>query len=338
MSLTIGVILPHTKIFGGVKRFLEIGNILVDKGHRFIIFTPEGAAPSWFTFRGEIKTLIELQHVSFDALFATEMEYLNDLKTANAQIRIYYAVLERRQIKKVLKEKDIHIFANSTKLYNYLGGDSNPRLVKAIGGIDLQKFAFRRKPEATKNDAFVVMVYGRFYRKKKGTLLVVRACERLFRKGYNIKLQLFDSPIDEVSRKKVRNFKTTVPFEFFVDYPVQQIANLYYKADVFISAERNAGWCNTGAEAMACGTPLIATTSGTTDFLIDNKTGIVVWRFSYFIERAIKKVYEDAAFRNAMLVPARKKIEEFSWERLSSTIEEYIVKNLDIRNADSRAS
>ena len=39
--MNLGVLLPHTKLYGGVKRFLELGNIFVTKGHRFIVFTPD---------------------------------------------------------------------------------------------------------------------------------------------------------------------------------------------------------------------------------------------------------------------------------------------------------
>jgi glycosyltransferase involved in cell wall biosynthesis len=192
-------------------------------------------------------------------------------------------VLERPYIRKILKEEGVLVFANSVKLYNYLNGDTNTKVIKAIGGIDLNKFAFRPKQDKKSAEPFIVMAYGRFYRKKKGTMMVVKACERLYKKGYNIKLHLFDTPVDEESRRKVENFKCKVPFQFFVDYPVKDVAQLYYQADVFVSAERNAGWCNTGAESMACGTPLIATTSGTKDFLFDEETGLVVLRFSFFI-------------------------------------------------------
>ena len=84
--LTLGVILPHTKIFGGVKRFFEIGNILVGKGHRFIIFTPEGKAPDWFPFDGEIAVLMTLSDYSFDAIFITEPKYLDHLHHARMRL------------------------------------------------------------------------------------------------------------------------------------------------------------------------------------------------------------------------------------------------------------
>ena len=42
MIMKLGVLLPHTKLYGGVKRFLELGNIFVEKGHDFYVFTPDG--------------------------------------------------------------------------------------------------------------------------------------------------------------------------------------------------------------------------------------------------------------------------------------------------------
>ncbi len=46
--MKIAVILPHIKLFGGVKRYLELGNVFVDMGHQFIIYVPEKAKIDWF--------------------------------------------------------------------------------------------------------------------------------------------------------------------------------------------------------------------------------------------------------------------------------------------------
>lgn len=324
---TLGVILPHTRIFGGVKRFFEIGNILVDKGHRFIVFTPEGSAPQWFPFKGEVLPLIHLPDYTLDALFITEPEYLDHLLRARVALRIFYAVLQRRYIRKVAKRNDLIVFANSGTLYDYLRGKSNDNVVKCVGGIDTEKFQFRPRPPKKSGEPLVVLVYGRFYRRKKGTMLVVKACEKLYKKGYNLRLLLFDAPVDEQARQKVRDFTCKLPFEFVVDYPVERLADLYHKADLFISAERNAGWSNTSAEAMACGVPVIATQSGTADFLHDGETGLVVWRHPLFIRRAVRKLYADEALRAALAHQARKTIEGFSWKQLAENIEEFVLDN-----------
>ncbi|HET9485969.1 MAG TPA: glycosyltransferase [Chryseosolibacter sp.] len=326
--LTIGVILPHTKVFGGVKRFFEIGNILIGRGHKFMVFTPDGQPPDWFPFQGPTIKLSVISGYSFDALFTTEPDYLGELEKATTSLRIFYAVLQRRYIKRVAARKDLLVFANSERLYQYLGGEKKDNLVRCIGGIDGQKFQFHPKTLKKPDEPFNILVYGRFYRKKKGTALVVKACEALYRKGYHLKLLLFDAPVDVAAREKVSAFNCKLPHKFYVDYPVGKIAELYYLADIFVSAERNAGWSNTAAEAMACGVPVIATKSGTEDFLFHEQTGLVVWRHPWFIQRAIKRLYHDETLRAALAARARKKIEEFSWQHLAVTIETLIFTKL----------
>ncbi|MEX1241922.1 MAG: glycosyltransferase family 4 protein [Cyclobacteriaceae bacterium] len=327
-SLILGVILPHTKIFGGVKRFFEIGNILIAKGHQFMVFTPDAQPPDWFDFKGPVLKLDGIAAYSMDVLFTTEPGFLDHVEKATTRLRIFYAVLQRRYIKKVVARKDLIIFANSGRLYQYLGGERKSTLFRCIGGIDTEKFYFRKKRVKPSGDPLVVLVYGRFYRKKKGTLLVVKACEALYRKGYKMKLLLFDAPVDEAARKKVEAFTCKLPFQFVVDYPVGRVAELYHQADLFVSAERNAGWSNTSAEAMACGVPVIATRSGTEDFLIHGETGLVTWRHSWFIQRAIKRLYNNENLRATLPINARKKIEEFSWEHLAAMIEKVILEKL----------
>ena len=328
MALRLGVILPHARLYGGVKRFFEVGNILISKGHQFTVFTPEGLAPSWFAFRGPVMRLEEMAVHSFDAVFTTEPGLLAALDNANTNLRIFYAVLERRAIKKVVARKDLVVFANSGRLYDYLGGDKAGNLFPCVGGIDTEKFAFREKPPKASGEPFVVLAYGRFYRKKKGTNLVISACEALYRKGLNISLLLFDTPVEEQFRKRVKEFTCNMPFQFVVDHPVERLAELYYRADVFVSAERNAGWSNTSAEAMACGVPVIATRSGTEDFLFHEQTGLVTWRHPWFIRRAISSLYGDEHRRGKLASNARKKIEEFSWKHLADTIEKVISEKL----------
>jgi hypothetical protein len=43
--MKIAALLPHVGIFGGVRRYLEIGNELVRRGYPFVLFTPDGSKP-----------------------------------------------------------------------------------------------------------------------------------------------------------------------------------------------------------------------------------------------------------------------------------------------------
>lgn len=313
-SIHFGVILPNTKLFGGVRRFFELGKILHRKGHRMTIFSPEGQYPDWFEYPGEVQQLSSLDQYALDVLIITEHQFLKELVQANARVKCFYHVGPRAKLNDVLKHKDIIILANSTNMYLYDKKKYGIEAVKAVGGVHISK---EPKILIESNEPFTIMCYGRLSRKGKGTGLVVRAAEKLHRLGYNVKLILFDKPLDEKSQRKIDEFKTSVPFEFILNHPVDQNEVLFKRADVFVAVEKKGGWCNTAAEAMACGVPVVASKTGTADFLIDGVTGLKVWRHPYFIRRALQKLIKDISLRRKLADHAYQKIQEFGWEPLS---------------------
>ena len=60
------------------------------------------------------------------------------------------------------------------------------------------------------------MAYGRIVERVKGTHYVVSACEKLYAQGYNIKLLLYDTPVDEGAARRIKEFTCKCPFEFVV--------------------------------------------------------------------------------------------------------------------------
>jgi len=50
--MKIGVITPHLECFGGIRRFLEIGNVMVDRGHDYVVYSRRGQRCGWFKFKG----------------------------------------------------------------------------------------------------------------------------------------------------------------------------------------------------------------------------------------------------------------------------------------------
>jgi glycosyltransferase involved in cell wall biosynthesis len=318
---TIGVILPSAKLFGGIRRFFELGERFTQQGHRMIILTPEGIMPDWFNYNSTVDKIANISQYNFTALFAMQKEALNQLLNASASIRIFYHILKSEEIKEVIKHPEIKIFANST---NILQHDKKKYGIDAIllqGGVNLPATI---KDVSKNDDVFTIMCFGRLGRMRKGTRFVVRAAEKLYRQGYEIKLLLFDTPVDEKSQKLVEKFTTRVPFEFVLNHPVAENESLFKRASVFVSAEKNAGWSNSSAEALSCGIPLIATLSGTKDFLIHNKTGLVVWRNSFSIARALKKLIKDKQLRVKLSINGRKKIESYGWDDLAAKILSYI--------------
>ena len=62
--MNLGVVLPCTLLYGGVKRFMELGNIFIEMGHRFTVYSPDAQQPDWFDFKGEVKLFEALNTVS----------------------------------------------------------------------------------------------------------------------------------------------------------------------------------------------------------------------------------------------------------------------------------
>lgn len=322
--MKFGVILPHTKLFGGVKRFFELGNYFIQKGHSMVVFTPDAQQPDWFDFKGDIQKVSSIEQYSLDVLFFVEVAVLNHVLKANAKQKVFYHVIERAILKDVLKHKEITIFANSTNIYNFVKRKYGVESVKAFGAVDTKKYT--PPEEKIERDTINIMAYGRISRKRKGTHLVVKACERLYKRNKNIKLILFDSPNNAEEEKEIEDFRCKVPFEFITNHPVIENKSLFQKADIFVSGEKRAGWSNTAAEAMASGVAVVATISGTMDFVLHEKTGIRVKRNSFSIGWGIKKLIRSEVMRQKYSKNGVQHIKKFDWEVLADSIIAHFTK------------
>ncbi|PZX16672.1 glycosyl transferase family 1 [Breznakibacter xylanolyticus] len=318
--MVLAVILPHSKLYGGVKRFFELGNIFIDHGHQFIVFNEKGDRPNWFDFKGDICSFSEIDKYSFDAFFFTEPRYLNLVLQAKARRKIFYFVRGNENLRIFRKFKEIEVFANSTNMYDLAKRKFGIEAFKAFGGINTKLYQTPIFKERDLDEPFVVMAYGRLTEGRKGTKYVVRACERIYKKNPNVRLLLFDTPVDEKMKKAIAEFTAKVPFEFVQNHPVDKNPELFQRANVFVAPEKKAGWSNTSVEAMACGIPVIATKSGTNDFLFHEQTGLIVRRNSFSVARAIKRLMKDEALRVRLAKAGRKEIENFDWEILANRI------------------
>lgn len=323
--MNLGVILPHTKLYGGVKRFLELGNIFIKLGHNFTVYTIEGKTPDWYDFKGETKSFGKLKEDTIDALFTTETKFLEELITANTRRRIFYHVRITENLRPILKHRNIEIFACSTNIYLHDKKKYGIEAFKALGGIDIANYQPKNN-YIVKDRSFCIMAYGRLVERVKGTKYVIKACERLYKQGYNIRLLLFDTAVNEKAQNLIDNFSTPVPFDFIQNHPFEKNYELFNQADLFVAAERHAGWSNTVCEAMSCGLPVIATKAGTIDLLIDNETGLRTLRYTFLFCRKIKRMIEDEALRERLGRNARKQVEQFDWQKLAHKILSYFTE------------
>jgi glycosyltransferase involved in cell wall biosynthesis len=324
-GLKIGAVLPHTMLYGGVKRFLELGNFFVAKGHHAFIFTRDGKLPEWFDFKGNVFSFDKLDDLELDVLFFTESSFAPLVKRSKSARKIFYFVRANENLKKIKKSVDnVEFFANSTNMVKLAKQKFNIDAFPAIGGLNPDQYSPKIDLSTKPAQSFEILAYGRLAEGRKGTKYVVRACERLYKNGYNIHLTLFDTPVTTKMEKAIKEFSTSVPYSFVLNHPVERNQEIFHKADVFVAPEKKAGWANTVVEAMACGIPVVATISGTMDFLFDGKTGLIITRNSKEIAKAILRLMENENLRREMADRATEKVKSFGWNVLGDKILKYL--------------
>lgn len=121
--------------------------------------------------------------------------------------------------------------------------------------------------------------------------------------------------------------RARVPVEFHLDLPQDRMAELFSRADIFLMAERRAGWSNTSAEAMACGLPVVATRAGALSEIVeDGVTGILVPPAdSKALSEALRLLLADPELCRRMGDAGRQRvIENFTWRQTAlRTVEVY---------------
>lgn len=316
--MRISLFLPHVGVFGGVRRFVELGNVWAGQGHDVTLFHPDGRPPGWLPFSGATRPLAEAAHVAADLAFGADPHTFPAFAAHGARTRVYYCVIEGDPgVALALAQPGVRLAANSGPLRRHLARRTGGAVLDGIGGINLRQFV----PDPTRRTVRLrVLINGRRSRPKKGTDLVLRALAPLARR-MEFEIVLFDS-VGEGNRQDPRDGAPLPPNARFVLGPSQpELVALYQSAHVFVAAERKAGWCNTALEALACGAAVVCTPSGTTDFARDGDNARVVrWRNRWALRAAAREVLEDAALRARLAAAGPASAAPWSWERLAARL------------------
>jgi glycosyltransferase involved in cell wall biosynthesis len=340
--IDFGALLPGVGVFGGVRRFLEVGNALVRRGHRYTLYHPEGTRPDWLPFAGEVRRLVELPSTAHTVLLCGEPTLVPQFEAAPARLKLFYCVLEKMPNERsIVTRRDWIPIANSTGIRERLRKRYGVEAQDAIGGLDPALFRPTGPPRPLQPEPLRILAYGRLSRARKGTALVVRAAARVARQlghrapawagtlAHPVQLVLFDHVGPGNERDPRPDFESPIPVEFHLNLSQAELAALYSTCDVFVSAERRAGWNNTVAEAMACGVPVVCTASGTRDLAIHGETAWVVrWRHPWALARGIRALARDRKTRERMRSAARTRALGFTWDRVAERIETIVRDDL----------
>ncbi|MFN8589229.1 MAG: glycosyltransferase family 4 protein [Candidatus Eisenbacteria bacterium] len=317
--MRIATFLPHVGVFGGVRRFLELGNEWVARGHEVTLYHPDGSRPAWLEYRGRVAALTAAATETSDVAVCADPHTYGTFRAHESGRHVYYCVIEGDAgLQRALADPAVTLAANSGALREKLAGSSGRPVLDGVGGI--RTTTFRPEPALRAASPLRVLVNGRRSRPKKGTDLVLRALKGLVGKVPAFEVVLFDS-VDAHNRQDPRDGAPLPPNARFVLGPTQEeLVALYQSSHLFVAAERKAGWCNTALEALACGCAVVCTRSGTRDFAVHERNALVSWRHEFFLRRAIKRVLTDAPLRDRLAAAGPASAEPWAWPVLAEKL------------------
>ena len=311
--MRIALFLPHVGVFGGVRRYLELGNEWVAMGHEVTLHHPDGAPPAWLPFAGRSATLAAAAVSSSELALCGDATTWAAFRAHAARRHVYYCVIEGDPgLPAALADPEITLMANSGPLRERLARRSRRAVLDGAGGIRLERF--HPEPNRRAPAPLRVLVYGRRSRAKKGTDLVLRALAGLTGRVPAFETVLFDTVDPATNRQDPRDGASLPPNARFVLDPSQEeLAGLYQSSHAFVAAERKAGWCNTALEALACGCALVCTRSGTTDFARHGESALVSWRNPWSLRNAIRRLLTDEALRERLSAAGPASAAPWAW-------------------------
>jgi glycosyltransferase involved in cell wall biosynthesis len=198
-------------------------------------------------------------------------------------------------------------------------------------GVDTQIFKWQ---ETSKERDGLIMV-GNTDDRKKGVLYLLQAMQLL--KDEGIKLTIVDdaerhssyaedvSAIPSYALKLVRRLNLDGVVHFTGRLTREELAKYYSAAKIAVIPSVYEGFGIPAAEAMACGTPVIATTGGALPEVVGEAGVLVPVGRPDALAAEIRRLLRDEVARERMSQAGRKRVEQkFSWEQAAKqTLEVY---------------
>lgn len=302
-GLTIGLIEPHLRRYGGIRRMLEFSNRLVDRGHTVVFYLPDGVDLScaWMPCKASIKPMSEGFEDALDIVcFNHEPQWHLVERFVNARRRIFYALHYSHLYDKegswesVRAPVDLQL-ANSNWTADQIQTETGYRPTVVLGGVNREIF---RPTDVTKR--YDVLCTGDDRRPWKGTDTIVEACRSLglVPEGYSAKN---------------------------LDQPT--LGKEYASARLFVVGSWFEGFGQPGLEALACGTPLVTTDNGgCLEYAIDGETALVVPpRDAAAMADAISRLRGDPDLAARLRQAGLNLVDtDFNWERRTTAFEEIL--------------
>ena len=143
--------------------------------------------------------------------------------------------------------------------------------------INTERFSADTTGEEPPSDSPVVLFVGRFNDPRKNTPMLIEAFAEVRERVPEAELWLIGAEPDENISEKIAANGLEDAVTCHERIPNEDLPRYYRAADLFVIPSNQEGLAIVGLEAMACGTPVIATRCGGPEqYVVDDETGYLV--------------------------------------------------------------
>jgi glycosyltransferase involved in cell wall biosynthesis len=260
-----------------------------------------------------------------------------DLEQANGlgdrwRIRKFYSFIRLQAFVARRLERIITVSQSAAKKTEHFFKVPAEKLRVVYNGIDTQIYC-RNEQASQKRDGLIMV--GNTDDRKKGVLYLLEALRLLEKDG--IKITIVDDaerhstytddvgPLPSYGLKLVRKLNLDGLVHFTGRLTREELVQHYSAAQIAVVPSLYEGFGLPAAEAMACGTPVIASTGGALPEVVGDAGMLVPSGRADALAAAIKQLLNDEQAQQRMREAGRKRVEDkFNWEQAArKTLEVY---------------
>jgi GT2 family glycosyltransferase len=291
--MRLGIIEPHLRRYGGIRRMLEFSNRLIARGNQVTFYLPadQELFCSWMPCDAHVKPITSGFGDELDVLIFNHEPHWHLLdRFTGARRTVFYALHYGKLYEKAGSWESIRApvdlqLANSNWTADQIAAETGSRPTVVLGGVNRETFRPYGGPKR-----YSILCGGDRRRLWKGTDTILEAGKRLGQR------------VEEYGPK---------------DLDQAALGREYDAARVFAVGSWFEGFCQPGLEALACGTPLVTTDNGgCREYARHGETALVVPpRDAAAMADAIGRLLDDETLAKELASNGLDLVErDFDWE------------------------